>query len=311
MPSADLREDRDLTLRAHGLLSDIDPARWRAERTPQLRAGLKEVATRMAHRRRLEPLCQALETEVPALSTGPLDERRRWLAFRRRMQPAYARVAASLSAEAVHVPSLRPTNHARSLLHVASAGGALLAIALAPTPSVLRALALSFCAAAWAMEAARRLDGRVNRVLMWAFGPVAHAHEQQRVNSATWYASALVLLALVGSPLDAAVGVVVLGVGDPVAGAVGRRFGRVKLMHGRTLEGSLGFVAAAAVATFLTLRGLHAQALTVPQAAFAALAAAFSGGLAELVSLRLDDNFTIPLCAAAGAALALGLAGAP
>jgi dolichol kinase len=301
MLSTELLEDRDLALRAHGLLTDIDPARWRPERAPSLHEGLVDVAGRMANRRRLEPLRQAL-AELP---TAPSGERGRWLAFKQRVQPVYAEVAARLRAESVHLPALRPTNHARSLFHVASGAMALSFIVLASSP-VLKGLALAFFAAAWTMEAARRLDGRINRVLMAAFGRVAHPHEHQRVNSATWYATALVLLALVGSPLLAALGVVVLGVGDPAAGYVGRRFGRVRLVNGRSLEGSLAFLGAAlavAVPTAWVLGGHLAPLAWVG----AAVAASVAGAVAELFSRRLDDNFTIPLSAAAGAALALAL----
>jgi len=303
MLSTELLEDRELTVQTHGLLNDIDPARWRPERAPGLRAGLRAVAGRMANHQRLAPLREALEHGVPELPTGAPEQRSRWLAFKQRVQPAYARVAASLRAEAVHVPALRPTNHARSLLHVGAAGGALLAIVLTP-PAALPALAFAFCAFAWTMEAARRLDGRVNTLLMKVFGVVAHAHEHQRVNSATWYATALVLLAWLATPLQAAVGVVVLGVGDPLAGYVGRRFGRVRLVNGRSLEGSLGFAVGATAAAWVMLLALYGGQRSPLAALAVAGAAALLGALAELVSRRLDDNFTIPLTAALGAALA-------
>jgi dolichol kinase len=307
MLPAELLEDRDLTVRAHGLLSDIDPTRWRPERAPGLRAGLTDVAGRMANRRRLEPLRLALVSEVAQLPTEPEGQRGRWLAFKQRIQPAYARVAASLRAESVHVPALRPTNHARSLFHVASAAVALTAIVLA-SPAVLQGIAFTFCGLAWTMELARRLDGRINTFLMGCFGKVAHPHEHQRVNSATWYATALVLLALTGSPLLAALAVVVLGVGDPVAGYVGRRYGRVKLVNGRSLEGSLAFLGSALAAALATTWGLGwGRHLSLAQGVGAAAAASLAGAVAELISHRMDDNFTIPVSAAAGAALALAL----
>jgi dolichol kinase len=308
MSTAELYEDRDLTLQLHGLLSDIDPTRWRDDMARSLRVKLEEVARRMSNRQRLEPLREALVSEVPQLPTGeqqPL--KARWLAFKQRMQPAYARVAEALRAEAVHVPSLRPTNHARSLMHLASGLGALLIIELAPWHWLLVALALGGALFAWTAELSRRRSPAVNDKMMKLFGPVAHAHETRRVNSATWYATALLLLSLTNSTIACAVAVIVLAVGDPMAGYVGRRYGRVKLLHGRSLEGTLAFIVTGTAAAWVVLRVCHAATLTPGASLLVALGAAVAGGVAELISLRVDDNFSIPVSAAAGAGLVLML----
>ena len=78
-------------------------------------------------------------------------------------------------------------------------------------------------------------------------------------------------------------------------------------MH--SLEGSLAFVVSAAVATVALL--LVFSPLGVGAAVTVALAAAVAGAVAELVSLRVDDNFSIPLSAAAGVALATWALGLP
>jgi dolichol kinase len=132
---------------------------------------------------------------------------------------------------------------------------------------------------------------------MALFGKLAHVHERYRVNSATWYATALMLLSLWSSSAVSAIAVVVLGVGDPVAAMVGRRFGRTRLRAGRSLEGSLGFVGSAFVVAWvvavLLLPGSLSAHLLI------ALVAAISGAVAEIFSTRLDDNLTIPLSVAA------------
>jgi dolichol kinase len=307
MSTAELFEDRDLTLRLHGLLSEIDPSRWHDEMARSLRSSLEDLARRMSNRRRLAPLCEVLVTEVPALPLGERDLERRWLAFKHRVQPAYARVAEALRAEAIHVPSLRPTNYARSFFHLGSGVLALLAIELYPWHWLLVACAVAFALFAWSFEVARRLSPAVNAWVMRLFKPVAHAHEAKRVNSATWYATALLLLSVTNSAIACAAAVVVLAVGDPVAGLVGRRFGRIKLLHGRSLEGTLAFVVSAAAAVFVVLRFFHGSTLSVGQAALVALGASVAGAVAELVSLRVDDNFSIPLSAAAGAGVVLAL----
>lgn len=307
MYPAELLEDRDLTLQLHGLLSDIDPSRWKDEQARSLRGSLEAVSQRMAQRTRLAPLREVLVDEVPRLPTQEKDLKRRWLAFKQRTQPAYARVAEALRAEEIHVPSLRPTNHKRSLFHV---GAALAALAFIEVVGawrwVLVAGAAAFALFAWSCEISRRFSPAINERLMRFWGPIAHAHESKRVNSATWYASALLILSLTGSTLACALAVTVLGVGDPIAGLIGRRFGRIKLLHGRSLEGTLAFVFSSALASFVVLRLLHSHDLpSALKAVGVATAAATFGAIAELVSLRVDDNLSIPLAAAAGAALAM------
>ncbi len=300
MTSSELAEDRDLALQLHRLLSDIDPVRWKDEMAAALKKGLGELHPRLE--RRHATLAETLKAELPASDT-----RSHWLTFKQRMLPAYMDFARRLQAASIHVPSLRPTNYRRSLLHVSSGAFAVLAIELLPWP-VLMGIAIAWATFAWSCEIARRVSPRVNVLMMKAFGPVAHEHETYRVNSATWYATALLLLALTHNPLWCVAGVAVLGIGDPVAGLIGRRFGRVRLMHGRSLEGTLAFFVSGAAVTFalfFTLHGLSAGA-----ALALAAAAGFTGAIAELVSLRVDDNFSIPLSAAAGVAMMSALIGA-
>jgi dolichol kinase len=77
---------------------------------------------------------------------------------------------------------------------------------------------------------------------------------------------------------------------------VGRRFGRTKLINGRSLEGSLTFVASAG-AVALTALLIFFPELTVAQAVLLAFGGALGGAVAELLSRRVDDNFTIPIAA--------------
>jgi dolichol kinase len=200
---------------------------------------------------------------------------------------------------------LRPTNYVRSVFHVGSALVALLVIEASPWRSLVLGVALAFSAFAWTSELLRRRSPKVNALLMRLFGPVAHHHEHERINSATWFSTALVVLAATGSSIIPAVAVTVLGVGDPLAGLVGRRFGKHTLIHGRSLEGTLAFFFSATLASFAVLRVLHSSGLSAGAALVVAGVAAFAGAVAELVSLKLDDNLSVPLSAAAGAGLAL------
>jgi dolichol kinase len=207
--------------------------------------------------------------------------------------PAYEDLVAGLARAGQRAPSLRPTNYARNIFHVCSGLFALAVIEL--WTEQMPYIAGGFLTSAVLMESSRRVSPRANEVLMGAFGKVAHPYERHRINSASWYALALVLLALFVPPLGCAVGVVVLGFGDPMAAIVGRRFGRTKLPGGRSLEGSMAFVVAGTLPGMAVLALAHQ--LTLGAAAAVALAGATAGAAAEVLSGRLDDNFTIPTVA--------------
>lgn len=292
--TADLIEDRDLALQLHKVLSEIDPARWRDEMAAVLKPRLHELQARFEKRAPHAALADTLKSELPAL-----ESRGQWLAFKKRLQPAYIELAKRLKAQSIHVPSIRPTNYARNVLHIASAVMVVALLEWLDNPPLVLGVAAASALAAWSTELARRFSPRVNGWVMKLFNPVAHPHEVQRVNSATWYTTALLLLATTQSTLLCVTGVVVLGIGDPIAALVGRRFGRIKLLHGRSLEGTLAFAVSATVATFAAFLVFH-PALGLPVSLGLATAAAVAGALAELFSLRVDDNFSIPLSAAAG-----------
>jgi dolichol kinase len=202
-----------------------------------------------------------------------------------------------------HRPGFRPANLTRSAVHALSGVLALLVIQhVVTTPRAMFGLALGFAVWAWGMEIGRRRSQAVNRLLMRLFGPIAHPHERERINSATWYVTALLALSLTASPMACSLAVIVLGIGDPAASFVGRRFGRHRLASGRSVEGSLGFVVFAAAAAAATLFAYY-PALSFGEVAALAFASAAAGALAELLTASLDDNLVIPLAAAAGATL--------
>lgn len=209
-------------------------------------------------------------------------------------------------------PPVRATNYARSLFHVGSAATALAMLRFLPGRSWMIAVSLALAVSGWTMELTRRRSPAANARLMALFAPVAHPHERHGVNSATYYVTAMLLLALFAPLRAAEVGVVVLGLADPAAGLIGRRFGRTRLRANRSLEGTLGFVVVGALAAASWLAGTPALGpagqplapLALPALAILALVAGLAGALTELWSTRLDDNFTIPVAVTAAVSMA-------
>lgn len=171
-----------------------------------------------------------------------------------------------------------------------------------PTWHALVMAAGGFMAFAWTLEFTRARSPAWNNVLMKILGPIAHPHERTRVNSSTWYATALFVIAVVFPRPACAVGVAVLALADPAAGYIGRRWGRTPIRHGRSLEGSVAFVVAGTFAAVLALTVFHPGPWSTVLGQ--AIAAAIAGAVVEIVSTRLDDNLTIPIAACTAAVLA-------
>jgi dolichol kinase len=204
----------------------------------------------------------------------------------------------------------RPPNRTRAIFHVGAALFCLVLTLVVFTPQQLPWAAAAFAGTAWSLEAIRRIWPSTNEHLMKFFRGVAHPSERHRVNSSTWYMTALVPLAATGSTILCVIGLAVLGFGDPAAAFVGRRWGRIQIGGRRTLEGTFAFVGVAATASFGFVQVLGTPP-AMPIALGASAVAALTGAATELVSRRVDDNFSIPLAAAAAAAVALTLAGHP
>ena len=319
-------ESNSFVLDLHAFLQSIDPARWRQDVEVATRERLNSICAKLnrileshdapvGDRRmtrlyeELQNLARQIEDLKPRAGNPAARLREEWRLFQRRLQPAYGSIAASLERLAVPVPSLRPTNYFRNVFHISTGLFTLFLIQylLLSTASMM-ITAASVAAFCWLMEALRvRYDG-VTRFFMLFLGKIAHPHEHHRVNSSTWFVTALLVLALLASPTAASLGVIVLAVADPLAAMVGRRFGRTFLRYGRTVEGSLAFVVVG------TLAGLAVLLIYYPElgwgtALLAAVAASTFGALTELYSSKLDDNFTIPLGAALGATIVLTVLG--
>jgi dolichol kinase len=303
------------------LIRTLDPVSWRGE----LEAAARELLEAIERRLR-----RALDRSPPAGDRRLQDLRRRmrvlaeivgefrarhdlslsvdfssWRTLLRRVRPAYQGIAGSLRANAIEVANLRPTNYKRNAVHALAGLGCLLLLQHVFSRTQTIWLTGGWALICWILEALRRRNARLNRGLMWTFEAIAHPHEHHRVNSATWFSSALLFLALLMPRMASSVALVVLAVADPLAGMVGRRWGRLPLRAGRTLEGTTAFVVAGTLAAFAVLSVYYGQ-LGWQANLQLAVAAALCGALAELFSWRIDDNLAIPVAVSLSVVLASG-----
>ena len=104
---------------------------------------------------------------------------------------------------------------------------------------------------------------------------------------------AALLLNLIFPPLIAAAAMAVMLTGDAAAALIGRKFGKHKIVNGKSLEGALSFIVAGYI--FFSIVGIAccATGIFYLLGAFAVVA----GSIVELFTkqIKIDDNFTIPL----------------
>lgn len=289
-------------------LSRIDTAAWRDELEAAVRARVEVARERLrgiaaaaesssdmgAARERVNALLATLDA-LPSPRESALSA---WTSFRASASQRMDSLSDSL--RDLSTARARPSNLARSLFHAAAGLAAVAAIALLHDRRWLIAIALPWACFAWTSELLRRRYRGANLRLMRVLGPIAHPHEWHKVNSATWFVTALLLLATLSPPRSAALGCAVLALGDPAAAIVGRRWGRLKIAQNRTLEGALAFVAVGTLASLAVLQvvsGASASHLLL------ALTAGVVGALTELYSGRVDDNLSIPVVTAAAVTL--------
>lgn len=201
----------------------------------------------------------------------------------------------------------RPQNYKRSAFH---AGWGLFAVWLASTylsPLGLSLVSGSFTLIAWSLELFKRKSTTGALLFERLFSSITHAHEAERINSATWYCSAVFISTLLFAPVAIIGAVLCLAVGDPMAGIIGRKFGHIKLVGKRTLEGTLAFTLSASLATWGLLTVRYPE---LSQPTLIALSGGLGAALAELLSGdMLDDNVSVPLASAASISLSISAFG--
>lgn len=153
---------------------------------------------------------------------------------------------------------------------------------------------------ALSVEVGRRASGRFARAFQRRLGPLLRDRETGRLTGATTLAIGYTAAALLFPGTPALAGILVAGLADAVAAVVGKRFGRVRYPGGKSLEGSMAFLAIVMAMAVLLLPGGHPLVIV-------GLAVLLTG--LEALTLPVDDNLYLPPATAAAVHLALLLPG--
>lgn len=142
----------------------------------------------------------------------------------------------------------------------------------------------------------RLRSARLKAFALKHFGQIMRRNEIKGLSGNSYFILGLFTVAFFFPKPIALLSVLYLAVGDPVAAFVGTRFGRVKIVGEKTLEGAL----ANFVVSFLFSGAFGLFYLRMP-ATEAFILAAVGGTVStvsELVYIYVDDNFSVPVLAA-------------
>ena len=182
-------------------------------------------------------------------------------------------------------PRPAPRLHRRVFHVLTTAALALMALGL--DREVMIIITGSLTGVAVALEIGRWRLPALNGWFQARFAVLMKQSESSQVLGSTYMAAASLIVFLFFDKELAILALLYIGVGDPLAGVVGKRYGRVKI-GSKSLEGTLAFaVGAGAVGC-----GMVAGGLEVPY--WVALGGAGVGALVELFPSPLDDNLTVP-----------------
>ncbi len=198
---------------------------------------------------------------------------------------------------------LKPVNYFRNIFHVAMGLTSALLYQFVFSRETALIVVGSILFAAGTMEISRRFSTRWNDFLVdKVFGTVSRPHERAKTNGSTFYVLAIFLLLIFFSKPVALISVLILGFADPAASVIGKLWGRRKLFKDKSFVGTGSFFTVAFAVSF----GFAMLALPEYSVAYRLIAAAGISLVAtatELLSTRIDDNFSIPMSAALAASL--------
>ncbi len=144
------------------------------------------------------------------------------------------------------------------------------------------------------IETLRLRNPALNQKVLAFMGPIMRSCEVNRFSGTPYYVSAALLaIAIFPKPI-AALSILYLAFGDPIASLFGILYGSksIRFGNGKSLIGSAAGVAACVLVTFVFL---SAYSLSSFDLVALVVVGGLAGGLAELLPLEVDDNFSIPM----------------
>ena len=140
------------------------------------------------------------------------------------------------------------------------------------------------------LESWRFRNPKVNRWLFEHFRGFTKEKEREKISTTSLFLAACLITILIFPRSVAVPAMLFLTVGDPLAEIIGVNYGRIRILGGKTLEGTAaGFVACLIVGSpLLLINGLGLSPVVL-------LIGAAAAAITELIPFPIDDNFTVAL----------------
>jgi dolichol kinase len=163
-------------------------------------------------------------------------------------------------------------------------------------------------AAVMSLEYARARWDWVNAASVKVMGPVMRESEVNQLTGIPFYLASCLFAFLIFPRHVTVLSILYLAFGDPSSSFFGVLYGRAKIFPNKSLQGTLGgfLVCFAVTGLYLFWQGFGSEKILL-----LTMLGGFSGCVAELLPLNIDDNFSIPVVSGALMALAFWCAGLP
>jgi dolichol kinase len=134
----------------------------------------------------------------------------------------------------------------------------------------------------------------LNEKIITDFSLLIREKEKHNLSAMTYFLIGSWLSILLFSKPIAVISVLFLAFGDPIASIVGIKYAKTKsLWGGKSIEGSFACFSACFLSSFIVLTIYYPFGFF--KLFFFSIACGLVGALAEIVPLKLDDNFIIPI----------------
>lgn len=144
----------------------------------------------------------------------------------------------------------------------------------------------------------RQRSEKLNQFALTLMGPLMRQQELKGIAGTTYLLSGVLVIFLLFAKPIVSLSILFLAFADPIASYVGIRYGKDKILGGKTIQGFLAAYVVCAIVAFLFLNTYEIQ---ISRQILVALLAGFVGAMAELIPVaKLDDNFTMPILSAFG-----------
>lgn len=124
------------------------------------------------------------------------------------------------------------------------------------------------------------------------FGGIMRRREVRGISGTTYLLVGTAVILAIFPHNIVALSLLFLALGDPVASFVGVKYGSLKIVGKKTLEGSLAAYAVCCVVAFCFYSW---KELMVEHIYIVSLLSGFVGAVSEIIPLKIDDNFVQPV----------------